>query len=194
MAYNKLPSYSLGVLSGTMAAGLAGASPIVSIRWSTVGTVCVIRSLRLSAGSLVGFAAGFATFDLIKATAFSAADTGGGAVAWTASTSNKRRDVFPDSAFATAGEIRASTTATLSAGTRTLDTNPLNSVGTSVTTTGGAPILPPNTELCPASGYPLVLTAAAAATSQGLILRATVPATGTWQFSLAIDWEEWSEY
>ncbi len=184
------PSYSIGLKSGTMAAGLAGAAPIIAIRWSTVGTVAVIRSLRLTAGSLVGFTAGFTAFDLIMARAWSAADTGGNAAAWTAAGSGKRLAEFANSAFATAGEIRYSDTATLSAGTRTLDTNPLNVVGSSVTATAGAPVLA-ETELVPRSpNCPIVLGAASAATSTGLVIRATVPATGTWQYSITMDWDE----
>jgi hypothetical protein len=188
-------AYSLGIKSGTMAAGLAGAAPIIAIRWSTVGTVCVIRSLRLSAGSLVGFTAGFAAFDLITARAWSAADTGGNAVAWTVTGQGKRMAGFPDSAFATAGEIRYSDTATLSAGTRTLDTNPMGVIATSVVNTAGAPIISPNTELVPdGRNQPIVLNAASAAASTGLVIRATVPATGTWQYGLTIDWEEMESY
>jgi hypothetical protein len=199
MAFQKIDSYSLGFKSGTMAAGLAGAAPIVALRWAVVGRLAVIRSLRLSAGSLVGFTAGFATFDLIRANGFSAADTGGAAVAWTATTSNKRRLTMTDSGLSVAasanGEVRYSETATLSAGTRTLDTNPISVIGTSVAATAGAPLIPPMTELLPQyPAYPLVLSAASGALAEGLILRATVPATGTWQFSVAMDWEEYSEY
>jgi hypothetical protein len=190
MAFPATPSYSLGVVSGTMAAGLSAASPIVSIRWATVGQLCVIRSLRLTAGnSATAFTAGFVAFDLITARGWSANDTGGGAVAWTNTATNRRRSTFGDSGFATAGEIRVATTATLSAGTRTLDTNPLNSIAASVTATAGDFVLP-ETELVPRGAYPIVLSAAAAATAQGLVIRATVPATGTWQFSVAMDWEE----
>jgi hypothetical protein len=188
------PSYSLGLKSGTMAAGLAAAAPIVAIRWASTGSVCVIRSLRLSAGSLVGFTAGFTAFDLITARAWSAADTGGAAAAWTAAGSGKRLAGFANSAFATAGEIRYSETATLSAGTRTLDTNPMNAIASSVVNTAGAVVLP-ETELVP--GYPdcpIVLSAASAATSTGLVIRATVPATGTWQYSLSMDWDEVESY
>jgi hypothetical protein len=159
----------------------------------------VIRSLRLSAGSLVGFTAGFAAFDLITARAFSAADTGGAAVAWTVTGQGKRMAGFPDSSLSAAasanGEIRYSETATLSAGTRTLDTNPLYTLGTSVVATAGAPIIPPNTEFLPrGSDCPIVLSAASSATATGLVIRATVPATGTWQYGLTIDWEEMESY
>lgn len=191
MPYNLIPSYSLGYQSGVMASGLAATSPIFAFRWSTVGTLCVVKSVRISAGGITAFTAGAVLVDLIRATAWSAADTGGGAVAWTATTSNKRRATMGDSGFATAGEIRASATATLSAGTRTLDTNPLRTVASSVTTTAGDYLLP-ETELLPQyhGAYPLILSAAAGATSQGFVIRATVPATGTWSFAVAVDWEE----
>jgi hypothetical protein len=42
--------------------------------------------------------------------------------------------------------------------------------------------------------HPIVLSAASAATSTGLVLQATVPATGTWHFSLAMDWEEMTRF
>src|SRR5690349_10136511 len=113
MSFNALPSYSLGYQSGTMAADLAAASPIFAFRWATVGSYCAVRSIRISAGGITAFTAGVTIFDLITARAWSANDTGGGAVAWTVAGSGRRRDTFANSGFATAGEIRASSTATL---------------------------------------------------------------------------------
>jgi hypothetical protein len=174
-----------------MAAALAAASPVFSFRWATVGQLCIVRSVRFSAGGITAFTAGAVFVDLIRATGWSANDTGGGAVAWTATGSGKRRTTLGDSGMATAGEIRASATATLSAGTRTLDTNPLSTVTGSITATAGDFIMP-TTEMLPQypGAYPLVLSAAAAATAQGFVIRATVPATGTWSFGVSVDWEE----
>src|SRR6185369_10186617 len=117
MPFNALPSYSLGYQSGTMGAGLSAASPIFAFRWATVGSYCAVRSIRFSAGGITAFTAGAVVVDLIRATAWSANDTGGGAVAWTIAGSGKRRTTMDNSGFATAGEIRASSTGTLSAGT-----------------------------------------------------------------------------
>ena len=86
---------------------------------------------------------------------------------------------------ALAGEIRASTTATLTAGTRTLDTNAIGIVASSTTATAGQVILPPINLLLDLAGYPIVL-----ADAEGRVVRATVPATGTWSFALDMDWEE----
>lgn len=195
MPFPATPSYSLGYQSGVMAAGLAAAAPIYSFRWATVGQLCVVRSIRFSAGGITAFTAGAVFVDLITARAWSANDTGGGAVAWTNTASNRRRGTFADSGFATAGEIRASATAALSAGTRTLDTNPLSTVASSTTATAGDFIVP-QTELLPQynGAYPMVLSAAAAATAQGFVIRATVPATGTWSFAVAVHWEEYGEF
>lgn len=190
MSFPAVPSYSLGYQSGVMAAGLGAAAPVFAFRWATVGQLCIVRSVRISAGGITAFTAGAVFFDLITARAWSANDTGGGAVAWTVSGSGRRRSTLADSGFATAGEIRASATATLSAGTRTLDTNPLSTVAGSTTATAGDFILP-LTEMVPQSpAHPIVLSAAAAATAQGLVIRATVPATGTWSFAVSVDWEE----
>lgn len=187
------PAFSLGYQSGIMASGLAAASPVFAFRWATVGQLCVVRSVRFSAGGITAFTAGVVAVDLIRATAWSANDTGGGAVAWTATGSGKRRTTMSDSGMATAGEVRASATATLSAGTRTLDTNPLTTIVASISATAGDFVLP-LTELAPQAGYPLVLSAAASATAQGFVIRATVPASGTWGFGVSVDWDEVSEY
>jgi hypothetical protein len=190
MPFPATPSYSLGYQSGVMASGLAGASPIFSFRWATVGQLCVVRSVRFSAGGITAFTAGAVFVDLIAARGWSANDTGGGAVAWTNTASGRRRGTFADSGLSTAGEVRASATATLSAGTRTLDTNPLATVCGSITATAGDFIMP-LTELVPQHpAHPLVLSAAAAATAQGFVIRATVPASGTWSFAVSVDWEE----
>jgi hypothetical protein len=192
MGIQQIDSYSLGAVSGTMGAGLSAGSPIFSFRWINTAKHAVIRSVRLSAGGITAFTAGFCGFDLIRANTWSAADSSGTLVAWTATTSGKRRLGMSDSGLSagvTAGEARISSTATLTAGTRTLDTNPIVSVVGSTTATAGDFILP-LTELAPQIGHPLVLGAAAAAAAEGFVIRATVPATGTWTFGVSVDWEE----
>lgn len=187
----QVDAFSLSIPSGTMAAGLGAAAPIVAIRWAKVGSLMVIDSFRIAVAGVASFTAGTAKFSLSRARAYTVADTDGTTVAWTIAGSNKKRITSANSAFATTGEIRMSTTATITAGTRTLDTNAQGSIVCPVPT-GAAAWTLATTELLPACGYPLVLSAVAAASVEGLILHATVPANGTWIFTLDLHWREFT--
>lgn len=184
-----LGSYSAGNGSGIMAAGLAGASPIFSFRGAALaGASCIVRRLQFEMGVLgTAFTAGQTLFNLFVARNFSASDTGGGALTMTTNNA-KRKTAF---GTATAQDIRTSTTATLSAGTRTLDAAPVSTVVVPVPATTVSTILVPNRDLLRygPDAWPLVL-----APNEGLVLQATVPATGTWCFNVNIDWDEVAAY
>jgi hypothetical protein len=184
-------SYSLAIVSGTMAAGLAADSPILAFRWGSP-LMCLVRKITVQAANLSStqFAEGFALISAYMARQFTVQDTGGSAVAWTVAGSGRKGDRFAASEFGSFGEIRASSTATLTAGTRTLDTNPF----AAIVGHGGAV---PNTSLfngegvvwdAPFGRQPIELRA-----NQGIILQATVPGTGTWKFKIGIEWDEMSE-
>lgn len=199
-----LGSYSIDTVSGTMAAGLATASPIYSCRWGDATRSMLVRKVSLYAANLTtAFAAGAVTFDMIVARSFTASDTGGASILPTGS-SQKRRTSFGTTLIT---DLRQSATATLAAGTRTLDAQPLaalrgyvpatainyvfvgGSGGTisvpGASTTGGA--VQPTALWAPDFGgeWPLVLVV-----NEGFIIRATVPATGTWTFGVAMEWSE----
>jgi hypothetical protein len=79
-----------------------------------------------------------------------------------------------------------STTATLTAGTRTLDAQPFGARHFGVSTATNTVHLSTADLWNPyPTTYPLVLTA-----SEGIVIRATVPATGTWQGIVSVDWRE----
>ena len=89
------------------------------------------------------------------------------------------------------GALRASSTAALTAGTKTLDANPIGQIAFSVGTAASV-IYVNRTTLYDAQevgAHPIVL-----ASNEGVIVRATVPATGTWQFGVTIDWAEVSAF
>lgn len=180
-----LGSYSASVVSGIMAAGIAGASPILAFRWApaTVPTsLALIRRVKLTAWNLgTGFTAGVFTFNLFVARAFTVQDTGGGAVTLTTNNAKLRT-----SHAVTQATIQASATATLTAGTRVKDTNPLRTISGVVANAAFAAMLP-DTEVLSADGsrYPLTLS-----TGEGFAIEATVPATGTWSWACAVDWDE----
>jgi hypothetical protein len=186
-----LGAYLIDLTSGTMAAALAANSPVFSWRNGNASNVIVIRQVQISAGDLVGFTAGIATFTMFRATSFSASDTGG--TTSLPGTGSKKKTSMASSLM-TAGnnsDIRISATATLTAGTRTLDALAMGTVATSVIATAGNPITPGKVTLFDGRGsaWPLVLVQ-----NEGFVIQATVPITGTWTFDVQVDWEELTAY
>ena len=174
-------SYSISVKSGIMAAGLAGAAPILAFQFPGTGLALVRRIRFIAQGLGTGFAAGATVFDAFVARAFTVQDTGGGAATLTTNNAKLR------TSFATTqAKIQLSATATLTAGTRTLDANPLRTLMGDLGTGTFAAVQGDDTLFDTKPGeWPLVL-----ATNEGFVLQATVPATGTWTWAAMIDWDE----
>ena len=178
-------TYSLTSKSGAMSAGLAGNSPIYAFRNVSASLLVLLRRVKISAWSLgTGFTAGLGTFDLFRATSWTIADTGGTTDTIT-TVNGKMRTAMPS--IAALAEIRHSSTAALAAGTRTLDTQTLESLNVNVPATTNFAFVPSPTFLFdrPADYYPLVL-----AQNEGVVIQATVPATGTWTFAITPIWDE----
>lgn len=183
-------SYAKGLTSGTIGAGASANAPIYAFRYtpSVVGSIAVIKRVNISVGDAgTAFAAGTATFSLYAARAFTASDTGGTAGTLTGN-NGKLRTSFLTTGV---GQIMIATTAANSAGTRTLDTDPLGVVSMGITATAGAAILTQAALLDPknAGDTPLML-----ANNEGFVIQATVPATGTWTVSVWVEWDEFSQY
>lgn len=180
-----LGSYAITVSTGTMAAGIASASPIFSIRWTdATGKVMLLRVVRVAVYSLgTGFATGTGFLEMVAARSFSASDTGGAAVTLTTNNA-KRKTAFGTSLI---GSALISTTAALTAGTRTLDTNPLSAVHFGVPATTNLVLLPTSPIWVPdfSGEWPMVF-----AQNEGFIIRITVPATGTWGADIQMEWSE----
>ena len=177
-------TYSMCALSGVMAAGLAGAAEIFQFRWTSTTKAAILRHLHLHAAvNTTGFTAGNATFNSILARAFTAAGGGGGVLTITGNNGK----LMTAMATTAVGEIRVSDTAALTAGTKTLDANPFGTIVTGVGTAAGQDIIQLH-DLAPAEhpdGHPIVLMA-----NEGMVITATVPATGTWKFGIEMCWEE----
>jgi hypothetical protein len=191
--FGSLGIYAEGKTSAIMAAGLGAAAPIFSARWSHATNLCLIKRVTLSLGAdTVAFAAGSALFNLFVARSWSAADTAGAtAVAMTPTgNQNKLRTTGMGTTLFATGDILISTTGTITAGTRTLDSNPIGALALGVQATAGIPILAPwpMWDVRPGE-YPLLL-----AQNEGIVLQATVPATGTWKFGIKMDWTEITAY
>jgi hypothetical protein len=182
-----LGAYVTSVLTGTMAAGIAGASPVFSFRngGASVTNLVLIKRVAVAMTSLgTGFTAGVGLFEMFAARAFSVADTGGAGVN-VSGNFNKLRTSFASS-FVT--NSRIATTAALTPGTRTLDGNAMGQIFFAVSTALNTVMLP-TTDIFKrdlgAGDWPYI-----AAQNEGFIIQATVPATGTWQMQVLVDWLE----
>jgi hypothetical protein len=181
-------SFKKSLATGTMATGLGAAAPIFSFRWTDATRLAVVTKVCLDGlGSLTGFTAGQALFKLFMARAFSVVDSGGTAGALTAAMT-KLRTSMGDTLL---GDMRISSTATLTAGTRTLDTDPIGQFQFSLPVTANANFLLGQAPLLDAcqDGHPVVL-AGTGSSGEGLVIQATVPATGTWLSGVTIAWSE----
>lgn len=185
-------AYALGVRSTVMAAGLAADAEIFQMRWVDATRVCLIRSVIICAyRNTTAFATGVARFQLRFARGWSADGGAGAPVVFSTANTNKKRTDFALSLFSDTG-VRFSQTAALTAGTKTLDTNPLSGLGAFVST--GATSVPDSWIIQPGTylwqrntheEYPLLLEQ-----NDGIVVQATVPATGTWDYNINVEWAE----
>lgn len=197
-AESNLGAYRYGGLSGIIPAALTANSEIFQFRWAPVDTtkLALIRRVTLSASvTTTMFAAGVPVqIELKKASGWTAAGTGG--TAPTIGSDLKRRTSLFSSSSMVAGDLRIATTAALGAGTKTLETSALAAIlaGGPITAGLNGTIVPPATLLwdsdVAAGDYPLVLES-----QEGFVIRSVaVPATGTWQIAVSVDWVEAASY
>jgi hypothetical protein len=177
--------YSVSHLSGTMAAALGADSEIFQFRWTSSDRKAVINSVTLDglAGSATAFAAGFAKIALSVARGWTA-DGSGGTDRLPTGNMNQARS---DDALTAAAAIRGASTAALGAGTKTIDTNPSGLWTFSTGTVVSVIYVPQKIALFDrrAANFPIVLEA-----NEGIVITATVPGTGTWQFGCTVQWQE----
>lgn len=180
--------YAMCMNNGTtvMTAGLAANAPIWSFRWGN-SNLCLVRSVAISVGEgAAAFATGRCNFDLFVARSFTVSDSVGTAATLTGN-NGKKRTSFGTTLLT---DMRIANTVTLTAGTRTLDTMPVGNVQVTnkVVETNSVT----NAVLWQRDSsdeYPLVL-----AQNEGLVIQATVPATGTWFFAVKVEWMEVASY
>jgi hypothetical protein len=192
-------SYSKGMASGVIAAGLGAGSIVYSFRFAPASSsqtkLALVRRVLVSAAvGATGFTAGSGRLDLFAARPTPANSppnawvdpTGGTSATLTGDNANLRTS-FP--ATSVGGIVIASTGALTQSVSNppTLDTDPLASMqlacgGTAgtVMAAGGSVLFGQKT-----AEYPLVL-----AVNEGFQIKATVPATGVWGLSVNVDWDE----
>jgi hypothetical protein len=189
-AFGALGAYSFAKPSGTMAAGLAAGAPIWSLRWTNTN-LCLVQSVRISVMALgTAFTAGQMIFDLITARSFTVSDTGGNA--YTLTTNNGKKRTSMGSTLIASGDLRIATTGTLTAGTRTLDNIAQGEIMQAASAVANTSFIQ-NVDFIDfaqgADNHPIIL-----AQNEGLVIQATVPATGTWAFSVSVDTIETASY
>lgn len=187
--YGSLGIYRKSLTTGTMAAGLAAAANIYSWRWGDATRLGIVQRVIVDglAGSATAFTAGFATLKMFAARSFTASDSGGTAGTLTGNNSKLRTSM----GTTLLTDVRISSTAALTAGTRTLDTDPMSqitwSIGVVVSVIYLGQVVLLGEDVGPMMPY-------VCAQNEGFVIQATVPATGTWQTGVSTLWAEVSSY
>jgi hypothetical protein len=198
--HGALGHYRIAATSGTIAAALAAAAQVFYVRWTDATRLMVVTRVKLSFQPLTLFTAATLTdfgFDLFKATSVSAG--GGGTDLGALVKTRMRTGTMGASLLDTAGLMRISTTAALTALT-TLDATAIaQSIGDTQRVNPAAAteeqrVNDPTLLFQPdiASGeHPLVLSQ-----NEGLVLRnRTVwPAAGTGVVQVEMSWAEVTAY
>lgn len=177
--------YSVAGNSGALT-GVAAAGPVFSFRNTGANLIC-IRNVRIGFITTTAFtAAQGLAYSLLRANSFTASDSGGTALY--VAGANKHRAAFTN--VTSPPDIRISSTAALTAGTRTLETVSMAIAGGSSTGLGTSM---PITDLLEndAGDYPLVL-----AQNEGIIITNLIAmgAAGVIQFHVGCEYFETSAY
>lgn len=185
--------YRASAFTGTIAAATAADSEVFQFRFvSGTKTFALVTKIELSGGGIVAVstAIGPIGFYVTPARAWTAAGSGGTRLALTTNNSNLETAIDPSQV----NDIGISTTAALTAGTKTLDTSSIGQfitgVLTGATTTQQTTTLFPRVDLFDASsqgGMPLVL-----ANQEGFVIRTTHvgPTALTYAAGFAVSWVE----
>lgn len=184
---------AVGLKSGVMAAGLAANAEIFQFRHLDATSLRTLRILAVNlsvASDTVGFTAGAGHFDLVPARAWTV-DGSGGATATLTTNNGKFRTANTASDLHSADSIRAATTAALTAGTKTLDAQGVAALAAAFPAAAGSLIVQRENLLTMGvnlDNEPLVL-----ANQEGFVIRADVPAVGTWKFAVDVIFADLSQ-
>jgi hypothetical protein len=190
--YGSLGAYRIGGVSGTMAAALGANAELFQFRWPDATNLALIYKISISAGANVAAtAAAILSFVLTAARSWTAAGSGGTRFTLTGNNAKLRTSM----GTSLVNDAGISTTAGLTAGTKTLDASNLGAVafgiGTGAITTALSLQVLPLTALFDAIAeglHPFV-----AAQNEGVVIRngaVAFPATMTWNFAVNCMWIE----
>jgi hypothetical protein len=173
--------------------GIAAGGAIFSFRWTDSARVAVIH--RILVGAVITTAYGTAqevSADAVVVRGFTASDTGGTAISMSANSGKKRSNM----ASSLVGDLRIATTAALSAGTGTADTNAFGywiaaGGGTAFNSIGSQSGMSPLFQPLPGMEHAVVL-------SQNEGFRVRIPfaqgASGVVRYAINVDWAEAPAY
>lgn len=190
--YGALGMYQIHMASGAIAAGMAANGETFQARWTDATRFAVIQKIECTGvRATTAFAAGAIDISAAIARAWSA-DGSGGTAATLTGNNQKLRTTMGTTLF---GAIRCASTAALTGGTKTVDAQNLGGITThssggtgSATPIIGSIYLPKTVlfEQDMADGeHPIVLVQ-----NEGIVVRATVPATGVWNIGHTMKWAE----
>lgn len=185
-----LGSYRLAIASGltaTIAAATATAGHVFAWRWGNSSNLAVLRYLSVEMVTIAGFtAAQEVGFDAIIARGYTASHTTQTAVVATGNNLKKRGSM----ATSLLTDARIAGAAALTAGTHTLDTQPM--LQTQMAELAAAATVPKNRckqewDMSNSSDYPMIFTQ-----DTGIVVRNTIlmGAGGTVRFNVVIAWDE----
>lgn len=191
-------AYRLSMTSGTMAASLGANSEIFQFRYVTAASrVCIVHGISISAAIITlpaastTIASGPFTFRATHARGWTGVGSGGARAVLTTNQAKMRTS----HATSEVNDAGICTTAALTAGTKTLDTQDIGSVtsGYALATAVGiaSSVILPKTNLLGdyigGLAWPAIY-----ANQEGFVVRTGVafPATMTWAFTVDVAWSE----
>lgn len=184
--------YSLGMMTGLMAAGIASAAEVFQIRWAVDSKFFILKKMIVQFSTATGFAATTLGAPVELILGHGSTVNGSGGSAWSPnSVGNRMRSAMAPTAFASGGNIRISTTAALTAATnQTLEPSAIAScMGADNRTLVSTPPFP-LFDLEAQGDHGCVL-----ANGDTAVIRTVSPAaTGTWYMSVALSWMELASY
>jgi hypothetical protein len=195
--HGNLGHYRLSMATGTIAAALAANSELFQFRWADATRLAVIQKILVSvSANVAATAAALVSLEAVIARSFSVAGTGG-AVATITGNNQKTRTSMGTTLL---GEARIATTAALTAGTKTLDSqgigNTVIGIGTGALTVSPVFTLVPKIDLLEIDAdntvHPIVL-----AQNEGFVIKSganAFPAAMTWMLGITVVWAEVAAY
>lgn len=186
-----LGAYQYAITSGALTVVAAGAL-VYSFRFNPAVTtnLCMIRRVEIGFSTITAFgAAQSLQYSMQIARSFTAVDSGGTSGAFTQANTGKMRTTMPTSQMSLTGSnIQIANTGAMTAGTRTLDTQPIAFLSGTSSAVGAT--LPSTAIYQHQSGdYPLIL-----GYQEGFILNnvQTMGATGVINLTVNVEWMELS--
>jgi hypothetical protein len=193
--YGSLGYYSIAMITGTMAVSLVANSEVFQFRWPDATRFSVVTQVTCSASALVAAtAAALCSFRATLARGWTVAGSGGARATMTGNNQKLRTSM----GTSLVNDIGCSTTAALTAGTKTIDAQDVSAVGFSLTT--GALTVQMSSQFCPLTylldinslvDHPWVF-----AQNEGFVVRSgnAMPAGATWQGVFGAKWAEVTAY